>query len=173
MLVWIDLETTGLCPQEDCILEAGMIITTDDLSAEVFQKSWVVKPKKDLSDLHDQVRRMHEASGLLAEVDSGFEPGFVAVEMAFAIEDHGAKGEPLCGSSVHFDRNFLRVHMPAVWRRLHYRNIDVSTLWELGKRWGYDVRSPEKAHRTLADLDRSIGLLKACQRDMFVPCVRH
>jgi oligoribonuclease len=172
MLAWLDIETTGLNPREDRILEVGLIITSDDLQ-EIWRTSKVCRYLGDLDKIDPVVRTMHEASGLWAECatteDTTFsvESALVAELRESRVTDAFGKGVvPLCGNSIGFDRSFLREQMPRLLDCFHYRSIDVSSLTELAKRWhpsvyesrpGADTKPP---HRALPDLENSIALLR-------------
>jgi oligoribonuclease len=129
-LCWLDLETTGLDPLCDAILELGITITTKQLEP-VASKSWVFRPSRNirLKEIDPFVWKMHQDNNLWNEsltAPIGFD---LSVDQAGVfISEHKAKGSPLCGSTISFDRNFLKVQAPELLQVLHYRNIDVSTL---------------------------------------------
>lgn len=163
MLTWIDLETTGLDPKEGYPLEVAMVITTDDLQELVTYTSpiWVYPPSLD-STLDPYVRMMHLDNGLLAEIPSApnlrdVEKEMVRLYRASAI-DHAL---PLAGSTISFDREWLKEHFVNFAPLLHYRNVDVSTLKELNRRWRFAPEWPKKeAHRALDDIQDSIEELR-------------
>jgi oligoribonuclease len=174
--VWIDVETTGLDPAKDLILEVGIIITDYNMT-EVARSSWVVR--QDLDRVHNlmspYVRDMHKASGLLQELWSCEElpNALTTIRVCHWLESHlgtpsadPAQRPVLAGSSVHFDRAMLAAQMPRVLDFLHYRNLDVSTLKELcfatvpGARRTYETICGHTYHRALADLEGSIAELQ-------------
>ena len=170
MLVWIDLETTGLDPGRCRIIEVACVITENDLTS-VAGDSWLVRPPRSITRCWDQAALdMHRASGLL---DEALKHGREIEEVEDAVLDfvNGAAGlSPLCGSSVHFDRAFLVNHMPTLLGMFTYRNIDVSSLKELVSRWApdYAYPSPEpKAHRALPDIINSINELRHYKELLF------
>lgn len=170
MIVWVDLETSGLDPEKETILELGYIFTDDYLN-EIKRGSTVVKTDEAVRGrVHDVVRAMHDKSGLWKEcfetdntiewVDAQFAKGLKK------LREEGGERPPLAGSSVHFDRLFMSKYMPLSLAELHYRNIDVSSWKEVVKRMHPDLEynkdaSPNiKPHRALPDLDHSIAELK-------------
>lgn len=186
-MVWVDLETTGLDPNEDAILEIGLIVTGVDL-VERARWSKVIRPAnwQSLKGQMDVfVVEMHAASGLWREVDEIERP---LVHMTNPIEDAGweaqrwlrettgAQGDahlgPMCGSSVHFDRAFLKAQMPMLERAFSHRNIDVSTVMELDRRWsaqGEIVSQSRGKHRALDDLEDSIALARWYRDELWAP----
>lgn len=173
MIVWIDLETSGLDVGQDEILEVACIITEDDLT-EVNRYEWLVAPVHGVMD--EYARAMHVKSGLLHDLNTLPVLRREDVEDALVEFIDGAAGSPLAGSSVGFDRAFIQRYMPRVNNVLHYRNIDVSTIKELVKRWhpslAITVPEEDKAHRAMADLEASIAELKYYQETVFVPSVK-
>lgn len=159
MILWVDVETTGLEPRDHYLLEVGLVLTTDDLH-QLSHTSVVIKPAhpKWRNCMDDYVKNMHKLSGLIDECETG-----VPVEAATAllrdwIKKTGVDKPPMGGSSVHFDRMWLAAEMPMVERLFHYRNIDVSTVKELNKRWRRDelqARGQSK-HRALDDLQATL-----------------
>jgi oligoribonuclease len=170
LLTWVDIETTGLDPAIDSILEVGLIVTTGDLTI-VSATSTVVAPNQRRLDQADEVvRRMHDHSGLAASYGAPVDEAerFLLHWLTGKV----GKGEsPMCGSSVHFDRGFLARHMPDLEAHFHYRNIDVSAVAELCSRWfPHFTRPPSQGvHRVLPDLVDSIEALKFFRADYFRP----
>jgi oligoribonuclease len=169
MLVWIDLETTGLDPRKDRLLEVAAIVT-DDAFVELARWQRVVRPYGFEPEWLDPVvRQMHTDNGLLGEVTAAtLRRAGVDVLLRDFIETQrkliGADLPVLAGSSVHFDREFMRWHLPLALERLHYRQLDVSSINELARRvWPavYAAR-PQSAgtHRAMADLEDSIKLAR-------------
>jgi len=176
-MVWIDTETFGL-ERDDPMLELGMRVTDTDLNL-IDQKSallWSSKHQVSLDllkhsgrDSDKWVLKQHTHSGLFEEARvSGLyylaaQEAFVDwIESVFRAFDGGKlSDQPLCGSTVHFDRKVLGRWMPEFMEMFHYRNIDISTLKELCKRRSPDLFKkqdlrPKKAHRVLPDLDDTI-----------------
>lgn len=170
-MVWVDLETMGLEPTTDPVIEIGFRITDnelrtiDDLQLIVWDSPYFDKCWDDVSDY---VRNMHELSGILEEKDTGTDvytiPEAHDRVMTF-LTGHGIqRTEPLCGSSVQFDRSMLDEQYPDVSALFSYRNIDISTLKELCRRLNPGVYSrleevapAKKAHRVLSDLEDTIN----------------
>ncbi len=164
LLVWMDLEMTGLDPDRDAILEIATIITDAELNIVAEGPEIAVhQPESVLRGMSDWCITHHGASGLTARVRAS-KIGLREAEqetLAF-VRAHVEKGaSPLCGNSIHQDRRFLARWMPELDSWLHYRNIDVSTIKELARRWYPDLSPPEKAgsHRALADIRESIAEL--------------
>lgn len=174
-LVWIDLEMTGLDPDNDVIVEIATIVTDGALATVIEGPDLVIHAPEALLDRMDPVVvAMHESSGLTPLVRSS------ATTMAEAerrtlefVRSHvpEAGTAPLAGNSVHADRAFMRRYMPELEGWMHYRNVDVSTLKELARRWDPDMvrRAPSKggAHRALADIRESITELAFYRDELF------
>lgn len=183
MLVWTDLETTGLDPHHDIVLEVAIVITDDKLNVHGEFSSIVLNhvPLDRGVDMFAvsagaKVWEGHKKNGLLDELwkawmkikdvdGSAFCMRRVEAEIAMFFDAHGVQGDNkplLAGSTISFDRNFMQVQMPSTLKRLHYRNVDVSTISELAKVWRPDLSTPEKKemHRALSDIHESIGLLR-------------
>ena len=163
-LVWIDLEMTGLDPDTNRIVEIAVIITDGALEQLVEGPDLVLATPEDALDAMDEVVvQMHRASGLTEAIRASE----VTVEQAEAevlrfVAHHVTEPRlaPLAGNSVHADRAFLRRYMPTLEAYVHYRNVDVSTVKELARRWYPESleTAPKKAggHRALADIRESI-----------------
>lgn len=175
-LVWIDCEMTGLDVEKDSLVEIAVLITDSDLNVLDEQGLGVViKPRKEsLAKMGDYVTQMHQESGLLELLDSG-----LAIEQAEAkILDYvksfapEAGTAPLAGNSIGTDRMFLNRYMPKLDAHLHYRNVDVSSIKELTRRWYPKVyfQLPKKSggHRALADIRESIAELRYYRQTVFV-----
>lgn len=172
-LVWIDLEMTGLDPETDRIIEIATIITDPELN--VLEEGPVLaihQPDELLDAMDDWNTRTHGQSGLtervrLSETD---EDTAAAQTLAFIRKYVPGNASPLCGNSICQDRRFLYKYMPTITDYLHYRNVDVSTIKELAKRWepeiikGFDKKS---AHTALADIRESIEELKYYRDQLF------
>lgn len=173
-LVWIDLEMTGLSPETDTIIEIATLITTNSL--EIVAEGPVVaihQPGHLLDRMDDWNREHHNASGLVDRVlASPYRMADAeARTLAFVREWTPKRGSPLCGNSVCQDRRFLARCMPALEAHLHYRNLDVSTLKELVRRWWPDgPKPPEKkhAHIALDDIRESVEELRFYREKYFI-----
>lgn len=172
-LVWIDLEMTGLDPARDTILEIATLITDGNL--EIMAEGPVLAirhPARVLNAMDDWNRKHHAASGLTRRsLDSKI--GIKEAEartLAFVKKYCPVRTSPLCGNSIHHDRRFLARHMPRLESHLHYRNIDVSTVKELVRRWyPKGPKPPEKKHAHLAldDIRESIEELRFYRKRFF------
>ncbi len=174
-LVWIDCEMTGLNPEVDCLVEVAVVITNSELEVLDSGLDVVIKPTDaGLASMNDFVRDMHTKSGLIEEFDSGLD----LAEAEQLILDYvkrfvpEARTAPLAGNSIGTDRMFLNRYMPQLDQHLHYRNIDVSSIKELSRRWYPRVyfNLPKKAgdHRALADILESIEELRYYRETVFV-----
>ncbi|MDR3299489.1 MAG: oligoribonuclease [Candidatus Accumulibacter sp.] len=165
-LIWLDMEMTGLDPERERIIELAMIVTDSNLETVAESPVWVVHQPDSLLDAMDAWNTgTHGKSGLTARVRASplDEATVEAAALAFARE-HAPQGiSPMCGNSIGQDRRFMVRYMPALEAWFHYRNIDVSTLKELCKRWNPDLAKGFKkasAHTALADVRESIEELK-------------
>lgn len=162
-IVWIDCEMTGLDVERDGLCELAIIVTDFELKPVHAGLSIVINPGEEVLDrMGDFVRDMHETSGLLAEIPSGYTPA-EAERMAIAyVKKHIPNGSrPLVGgNTIGMDRRFISKYLPEFDEHLHYRSIDVSTIKELARRWypASFTHAPEKhgGHRALADIAESI-----------------
>lgn len=174
-LVWIDCEMTGLDVSVDQLVEVAVVIT--DFELELLDPGFTVVIRPDehaLDNMSDFVREMHVASGLLEAIPDGMS----LPDAQDAVLDYirsfvpTAQHAPLAGNTIGTDRAFLAKYMPLVDRHLHYRNVDVSSIKELVKRWIPRVyfNAPEKGggHRALADILESIRELEYYRRAAFV-----
>ncbi len=174
-LVWVDLEMTGLDPDRDVILEAAALITDGALERVIEGPDLVLAaPEEALEGMAEVVAEMHATSGLTDAVRASTVRMDDAEEQLLAfVAEHvpEARTAPLAGNSVHADRAFLRRYMPAFESHLHYRNVDVSTLKELCKRWRPDIleSSAPKAggHRAMADIRESLEELRIYRDALF------
>jgi oligoribonuclease len=165
-LIWLDMEMTGLDPETDRIIEFAMVVT--DSSLEVLAESpvWAVhQPDAVLEGMDDWNRKTHGRSGLVDRVrSSSYSESTVEAEALAFVKTHApAQTSPMCGNSICQDRRFMAHYMPTLESWFHYRNLDVSTLKELCKRWkpiihkNFQKKSP---HTALADIYESINELK-------------
>ena len=168
---------TGLEPQRHVIVEIATVITDDDLAIVAEGPDLVVHASPEqLAQMGDFVTDMHTKSGLLDLIVASTitVPEAEAATLAF-IHEHvtEARSVPLCGNSIGTDRRFLQDYMPTLEAFLHYRNVDVSTIKELARRWNPAVLDamPEKesAHRALDDVRESIAELVYYRSALFVP----
>lgn len=177
VLVWMDLEMTGLDPAVNVIVEIATIVTDDELNIVAEGPDLVVhQPDEALALMEPVVVEMHTKSGLLDAIRASTvtleEAG--AATLAF-IQQHipVARTVPLCGNSIGMDRRFLDRYLPEIEHWLHYRSVDVSTIKELGRRWYPTVLSsrPFKVgtHRALDDIRESIDELRFYREHFFVP----
>lgn len=177
MLVWMDLEMTGLDPARHVIVEIATIVTDDDLAVVAEGPDLVVhQPAEALAAMEDVVRDMHTASGLLPAITASTTSLEEAGEATLAfIREHvpEARTVPLCGNSIGTDRRFLAAYLPMIEEHLHYRSVDVSTIKELTRRWypGAIEAVPRKAtaHRALDDIRESIEELRWYRDHVFRP----
>lgn len=176
-LVWIDLEMTGLDPARELIVEVALIVTDGQLQTVIEGPDLVLAAPEDvLSAMDPVVVEMHAASGLTEAVRASTVTVEDAEQVCLAfLREHVAEAgiAPLAGNSVHADRAFLHRFMPTLEAHLHYRNVDVSTLKELAKRWAPDLVAamPRKTggHRALADIRESIEELRWYREQLIVP----
>jgi len=172
-LIWIDLEMTGLKPDTDRILEMALVVTDHALETVAQAPVYVVHQDDAVLDAMDTWNRStHGRSGLIDKVkaSTSTEAEVEAAALAFLREHVPAKASPMCGNSICQDRRFLARFMPALEDWFHYRNLDVSTLKELARRWKPDLlRSVPKEgkHEALADVHESIAEMRL-YRDTFL-----
>jgi oligoribonuclease len=165
-LVWLDMEMTGLDPDKDRIIEIAIVITDSQLNTRAEAPVAVVHQAETILDaMDDWNKSTHTRSGLIDKVKASTLTEAVAEErlLAFLAQHVPARTSPMCGNSICQDRRFLARHMPRLEAYFHYRNLDVSTLKELVKRWKPDVAkglSKQGKHEALADIYESIGELK-------------
>ncbi|MDA8364976.1 MAG: oligoribonuclease [Gammaproteobacteria bacterium] len=165
-LVWIDLEMTGLNPESDRIIEIATLITNSEL--EIIAQGPVLaihQPDGALAAMDEWNTRTHQASGLVERVRSSTLAESDAEKQTLAfIQRHVPKNRsPLCGNSICQDRRFLARFMPQLESWLHYRNLDVSSLKELVKRWRpglYNGFEKKNTHKALDDIMESVAELR-------------
>jgi oligoribonuclease len=161
-LVWIDLEMTGLDPDRDRIIEIATIVTNSEL--DVLAEGPVIaihQPDAVLDGMDEWNRNTHGASGLIERIRHSRATTAEAEEQTLAfLEAHADPGtSPMCGNSICQDRRFLYREMPRLERFFHYRNLDVSTIKELARRWAPEVLAgltKESRHQALDDVRESI-----------------
>ena len=164
-LIWIDLEMTGLKPESDRILEVALVVTDHDLATVAEAPVWVVHQEDAMLAAMDSWNQAtHTRSGLIEKVKASAlsDVEVEASALAFLREHVPAKVSPMCGNSICQDRRFLARWMPGLEDYFHYRNLDVSTLKELARRWKPDLLKgvpKEGKHEALADVQESIAEL--------------
>lgn len=174
-LIWIDLEMTGLDPQNDCIIEIATIVTDAELNELAEGPVLAIhQPDAVLASMDEWNTRQHGASGLSARVRAS-RIGVAAAEretLAFVSAWVPAGASPMCGNSICQDRRFLARLMPALERHFHYRNLDVSTLKELARRWSpavYKGFNKDSTHLALQDIRDSIAELRYYREHLLRP----
>jgi len=165
-LIWIDMEMTGLKPDADRIIEVALVITDQQLNVVVEGPVQVVHQSDDVLDAMDSWNKgTHGRSGLIDKV-KGASASEAEVEsdlLRFVAAFVPPNSSPMCGNSVCQDRRFLARYMPILEAHFHYRNLDVSTLKELARRWKPEIMpglSKQSKHEALADIYESIEELK-------------
>jgi oligoribonuclease len=174
-LIWIDLEMTGLKPDSDVIIEIATVITGPQL--DVRAEGPVIAIHHDeatLAGMDDWNTRQHGASGLTARVRESRIDHNEAQQrtLEFLARWVPAGASPICGNSICQDRRFLARHMPELERYFHYRNLDVSTLKELARRWAPQIAgqfTKESAHLALSDIHDSISELRFYREHLLGP----
>jgi oligoribonuclease len=175
VLLWLDLEMTGLAVERDVIVEIAVLATDSDLRALDEGIDLVVhQPDDALAHMEPVVQKMHTKSGLLEAIRASDLPLADAGERALAyVQAHAPEPRtvPLCGNSIGVDRRFLDRYLPEIEAHLHYRSIDVSALKELCRRWYPEAfkHRPDKSetHRALADIHESIAELAYYRETLF------
>jgi oligoribonuclease len=174
-LIWIDLEMTGLDTQSDHIIEIATIVT--DAALNVLAEGPVLaihQPDAVLETMDDWNRRTHGASGLLQRVRESTLSAAAAEgqTLQFLAEYVDAGMSPMCGNSICQDRRFLAREMPSLEKFFHYRNLDVSTVKELARRWAPSVLegvNKASTHLALDDIRESIRELEHYRRHFLRP----
>ena len=171
-LIWIDLEMTGLDPDTDSVLEIATLVTDSQLNVLAEGPELAIRhPLARLEAMDDWNRNTHSRSGLWQRVlDSEVDLARAeALTVEFLTHWVPAGKSPICGNSIGQDRRFLVRHMPRLERYFHYRNLDVSTLKELARRWAPDVLagvSKVGAHTALSDIRESVKELAHYRQHM-------
>jgi len=169
-LIWIDMEMTGLLPDSDRILEVAILITDPNLNVVAESPSLVVhQPDEVLAAMDAWNQGVHGKTGLIERVRTSTldEAEVERLALAFVAEYVPASASPMCGSSICQDRRFLARWMPRLEAYFHYRNLDVSTLKELVRRWRPDLAKgflKQGRHEALADIRESIEELRYYRR---------
>jgi oligoribonuclease len=177
-LVWVDLEMTGLDPETCTIVEIATLITDGQLAPVADGPNLIVhQPPEVLAGMDPFVVGLHTRSGLLGKIGASDISLQEAEQrtLAFVKEHCDERSAPLCGNSIWKDRQFLEKYMPELSAYLHYRNVDVSSIKELCRRWypADKVAPPAKAetHRALDDIRESIEELRYYRERVFVPAI--
>ena len=174
-LVWIDLEMTGLDTLHDEILEAAVIVTDSQLDIIAESPSYVIfQTDEVLGKMNKWNQTQHTKTGLIEAVRQS-DLDYAGVEkllLAFLSQHAVSNASPMCGNSICQDRRFLFRLMPRVEQFFHYRNLDVSSIKELAKRWAPDevkeAECEESSHRALDDIRQSINELKHYREVLFL-----
>ena len=169
----MDLEMSGLDPDSCQILEIATLITDGELEVIARGPEIVVhQPEAVLEAMDEWCTEHHGQSGLTQAVrDSKIDLAEAERQSLAFIQEHcGPRAAPLCGNSIGQDRRFLVRHMPTLEAHLHYRNVDVSSIKELARRWYPDLEPFEKktTHRALEDIEESIAELVYYRRRLFL-----
>ena len=172
-LIWIDLEMTGLDPEKNVILEIAAMVTDSMLEIVAEGPSIAISyPEAVLSRMEAWSGSQHKKSGLLERArKSPYSCAKAEKEVIAFLTRHCRKGKsPLCGNTIWQDRRFLIKYMPDLEAFCHYRNIDVSSIKELVKRWYPALPSykKKKAHLALSDINESIKELKYYRDQVFI-----
>jgi oligoribonuclease len=174
-LVWIDLEMTGLYPDRDRIIELAVVVTDPQLGVRVEGPVFVIHQGDAVLDAMDAWNKVtHGKSGLVERVKASAVDEASAEQQVIAwLKQYVPTGKsPMCGNSICQDRRFLAKHMPALEAFFHYRNLDVSTLKELARRWKpalLDGFKKAQAHTALADVHESIDELVYYRQHLLAP----
>jgi oligoribonuclease len=173
-LIWIDLEMSGLDPEKEVILEIATIVTDNMLEILAEGPNIAIHhPEAAIRTMEAWSKSQHGASGLLDRVKaSSYGCQKAEGEILAFLSKYCEKGRsPLCGNSIWQDRRFLIKHMPRLEEFFHYRNIDVSSIKELVKRWYPSLPRYEKkkTHLALSDIRESIQELRYYREKIFIP----
>ena len=173
LLVWMDLEMTGLDPDREVIQEIATVVTDSSLAEVAVGPVLALSaaPEK-LADMDEWNQTHHSQSGLLDRVRASDVDVAEAesATLSFLKRHIAAQTSPLCGNTIWQDRRFLARHMPQLEQFLHYRNLDVSSIKELARHWRPDLLQRFKKkneHRALADIRESIAELAFYRREFF------
>lgn len=175
-IVWMDMEMSGLDPDKDRILEVAVLVTDGELSVVAEGPSLILhQPDEVLEAMDEWNTKHHGQSGLTQRVrESAVDEAQASAAILDFLSEHTQKRKaPLAGNSIHQDRRFVARYLPEVEDWLHYRNVDVSTVKELARRWHpkqYAGRPTKKgSHRAMDDLMESIAELQYYRKMLFLP----
>jgi oligoribonuclease len=172
-LVWLDCEMSGLDPEKERLLEIAVVVTGPDLTPRIDGPVLVIHQSDAVLDAMDAWNKgTHGRSGLIDKVKASTLDEAAAEQqlLEFVAKYIPRSGSPMCGNTIGQDRRFLVKFMPKLEAYFHYRNLDVSTLKELAKRWkpaAYSAFKKQQAHTALADVHESIEEL-AHYRETFL-----
>lgn len=172
-LIWIDMEMTGLEPETDRVIEIATLITDADLN--ILAEGPVVAVHQSdsvLAGMDEWNQRTHGDSGLVARVRASQSDEADAEQQTLDfLRDYAETGSsPMCGNSVHQDRRFLVKYMPTLEAFFHYRNLDVSTVKELARRWRPELPggfTKNGSHKALDDIRDSVSELQYYREHFF------
>lgn len=171
-LIWIDLEMTGLSPERDRIIEIAVVMTDAQVTTRVEGPVIAVHQADEVLDAMDTWNKStHGKSGLIDRVKaSSVDEATAELQVLAFLKQHvGERKSPMCGNTICQDRRFLANHMPALEAFFHYRNLDVSTLKELARRWkpaALEGLKKAQSHTALADVHESIDELLHYRRTL-------
>jgi oligoribonuclease len=174
-LIWVDMEMSGLDPEKERILEIAVIVTDAHLNTIATAPVWVIHQEDALLEAMDTWNKgTHGRSGLIDKVRASTTDEAAAEAQCIAFLKQYIKPgiAPMCGNTIGQDRRFMAKYMPKLEAFFHYRNIDVSTLKELCKRWHPELVkgfTKNQAHTALADIEESIEELKYYRDKFIVP----
>lgn len=177
LLLWLDMEMSGLDPERERILEIATIITTGELEVVAEGPALIIHQDDAVLAAMDEWNTQHHgASGLTERVRHSTitDADAEAQTLEFINAHFTAKDRPvLCGNSIHQDRRFIRRYMRALDTRLHYRMVDVSTIKELSRRWYPSeistMPAKNECHRALDDVRDSVAELRFYRDRLFIP----
>lgn len=165
-LVWLDCEMSGLDPEKERLLEIAVVVTGPDLTPRIDGPVLVIHQSDEVLNGMDAWNKgTHGRSGLIDKVKASTMDEAAAEQLLieFISRYVPRSGSPMCGNTIGQDRRFLVKYMPKLEAFFHYRNLDVSTLKELAKRWkpaAYNTFKKQQAHTALADVHESIEELE-------------
>jgi oligoribonuclease len=173
-LIWLDMEMTGLQPDSDRIIEMAVLVTDAQLNILAESPVWVLHQPDEVLDAMDSWNKgTHAKTGLIGRVKAStlHEAQAEAQALEFISQHVPANTSPMCGNSICQDRRFLARWMPRLEAYFHYRNLDVSTLKELVRRWKPELLkgfTKEGKHEALADILESIEELKFYRKTVMI-----